>query len=527
LLAKAAALCNDASLAPASGGGYRAVGDPTEGALVLAAAQLGLPKSTLDQRWPRVGEVPFTSERKRMTTVHKVGVSTAESDAPWCCGEYVAFAKGAVDSLLEISERVWSGDEECALDDDMRARIVTANDELASQGQRVLGVAFRPLYEWQGSAEEAAIESQMTFIGLVGMIDPPRPEVREAVAIAKSAGIRPIMITGDHPLTARQIAYDLDIATHGQPLTGRDLATMSAGDLSGYVDDVSVYARVSPENKLQIVEALQGKGQIVAMTGDGVNDAPALKRADIGVAMGITGTDVSKEAADMVLLDDNFATIVAAVKEGRTIYDNIRKFIKYTLTSNAGEIWVMLLAPFLGMPLPLLPLQILWVNLVTDGLPGLALGVEPPEPDTMRRPPYHPQESIFGRGLGRHVLWVGILMGFVSLGMGYGTWRAGWTHWQTMIFTTLTLSQMGNALAVRSRESLFKIGLLSNKPMLGAVLLTFVLQMAVIYLPPLQNLFRTEALTAGELLLSLALSTVVFWAVEIEKWWLRRAKARS
>ena len=533
LLAKAAALCNDASLAPTPKGGYRAVGDPTEGALVVAAAELGLVKDELDQRWPRVGEVPFTSERKRMTTIHRVGVTPEQTDAPWCCGEFVAFAKGAVDSLLEISERVWAGDEEVPLTDEMRARIVAANDRLAGQGQRVLGVAFRPLNERPDEADEAGLEQQMAFIGLVGMIDPPRPEAREAVQTAKAAGIRPVMITGDHSLTAWQIARELgiaselDIAADGSPLTGRDLAEMSMDDLEAVVDQVAVYARVSPEHKLKIVQALQDRGQIVAMTGDGVNDAPALKKADIGVAMGITGTDVSKEAADMVLLDDNFSTIVAAVKEGRTIYDNIRKFIKYTLTSNAGEIWVMLLAPLVGMPLPLLPLQILWINLVTDGLPGLALGVEPPERDTMRRPPHHPQENIFGRGLGRHVLWIGLLMGLVSLGMGYWTWRTGWDNWQTMIFTTLTLSQMGHALAVRSREPLFKVGLLSNQALLGAVLLTFVLQMAVVYVPFLQNLFKTDALTLGELLLSLVLSTVVFWGVELEKWLMRRSKDES
>jgi Ca2+-transporting ATPase len=462
-----------------------------------------------------------------MTTVHRVGVTADQSDAPWCCGSYVAFAKGAVDSLLDISNRVWTGDEDVALTSEMRARIVAANDRLAGQGQRVLGVAFRPLDQQPDEAQEAALEREMTFIGLVAMIDPPRPEVREAVATARAAGIRPVMITGDHPLTARQIAWELDIATDREPLTGRDLAQMSADGLEEVVDQTAVYARVSPEHKLKIVQALQDRGQIVAMTGDGVNDAPALKKADIGVAMGITGTDVSKEAADMVLLDDNFATIVAAVKEGRTIYDNIRKFIQYTLTSNAGEIWVMLLAPLAGMPLPLLPLQILWINLVTDGLPGLALGVEPPERDTMRRPPHDPQENIFGRGLGRHVLWVGLLMGLVSLAMGYWTWRTGWDNWQTMIFTTLTLSQMAHALAVRSRESLFKVGLLSNKALLGAVLLTFVLQMAVIYVPFLQNLFRTDALSLGELLLSLILSTVVFWGVEAEKWLIRRNKTEQ
>jgi Ca2+-transporting ATPase len=527
LLAKAAALCNDASLEPTPEGGYQAVGDPTEGALVVAAAELGLVKGELDRRWPRVDEVPFSSERKRMTTVHRVGVTADQTDAPWCCGSHVAFAKGAVDSLLEISERVWAGDEDVPLSDELRTRIMTANDRLAGQGQRVLGVGFRPLLEELNVADEGALEREMIFIGLVGMIDPPRPEVREAVATAKQAGIRPVMITGDHPLTARQIAWELDIAAESQPLTGRDLADMSVDDLEAVVDQVAVYARVSPEHKLKIVQALQDRGQIVAMTGDGVNDAPALKKADIGVAMGITGTDVSKEAADMVLLDDNFATIVAAVQEGRTIYDNVRKFIKYTLTSNAGEVWVMLLAPLVGMPLPLLPLQILWINLVTDGLPGLAMGVEPPERDTMRRPPRHPQESIFGRGLGRHVAWVGLLMGLVSLGMGYWTWRAGWENWQTILFTTLTLSQMGQALAVRSRESLFRVGLLSNRALLGAVLLTFALQIAVVYVPFLQNLFGTVALSLGELLLSLVLSTVVFWGVELEKWLMRRGEKRS
>jgi P-type Ca2+ transporter type 2C len=530
LLAKAAALCNDASLEALPEGGYRAVGDPTEGALVVAAAELGLAKPDLDGRWPRVAEVPFTSERKRMTTVHRVGVTADQTDAPWCCGSHVAFAKGAVDSLLEISDRVWAGDQEIPLSEELRQRIVVANDELAGQGQRVLGVAFRAFNgDFEASpeqaADEAALEREMVFIGLVGMIDPPRPEVREAVKMAKMAGIRPVMITGDHPLTAQQIAYELGIASGGQPLTGQALAGMSVEELEDVVDEVGVYARVSPEHKLKIVQALQDKGQIVAMTGDGVNDAPALKKADIGVAMGITGTDVSKEAADMVLLNDNFATIVAAVQEGRTIYDNIRKFIQYTLTSNAGEIWVMLAAPFLGMPLPLLPLQILWINLVTDGLPGLALGVEPPERDTMRRPPYHPRESIFGRGLGRHVLWVGLLMGIVSLGLGLWAWQTKRANWQTMLFTTLTLSQMGNALAVRSqRDSLFRIGLGSNRAMLGAVLLTFVLQMAVVYLPFLQGLFNTSALSVPELVLCLVLSTAVFWAVEAEKWFARRGE---
>jgi Ca2+-transporting ATPase len=525
LLVKAAALCNDATLQATDGGGmeYRAIGDPTEGALVIAAAQLGLMKSELEQRWPRAAEVPFTSERKRMTTVHKVNVAADQTDAPWCCEPYVAFCKGAVDGLVGISDHVWAGDEAVPLDDELRQRISDANDQLAQQGQRVLGVAFRPLPEEQVDAAEAELECEMTFIGLVGMIDPPRPEVKEAVEVCRTAGIRPVMITGDHPLTAQQIARELHISSNGQALTGQDLMRMSLEELEAVVEEVPVYARVSPEHKLKIVQALQDKGHIVAMTGDGVNDAPALKKADIGVAMGITGTDVSKEAADMVLLDDNFATIVSAVREGRVIYDNIRKFIEYTMASNAGEIWVMLLAPFLGMPLPLLPLQILWINLVTDGLPGLALTIEPAERDTMRRPPYHPQESIFGRGVGRRILWVGLLMGLVSLAMGFWAWETGRESWQTMLFTTLTLSQMGNALALRSRrDSLFKIGLFSNVALLGAVLLTFVLQLAVVYLPFLQGLFKTQSLPVSELLISLVLSTVVFWGVELEKWFLRR-----
>jgi P-type Ca2+ transporter type 2C len=526
LLAMGAALASDAILEPVEDqeGGYQVVGDPTEGALVVAAAQMGLPKYVLEERWPRVAEVPFTSERKRMTTVHQVDPEDPDDNVPWCKRKHVAFAKGAVDSLLQVADHAWTGDQAVPLSEELRERIVAANDRMAAEGQRVLGVAFRCMDGEFDEADEASLEQQMTFIGLVGMIDPPRPEVRAAVQTARNAGIRPVMITGDHPLTAREIARQLGIIEEGaDSLTGEQLARMTVEELESVVQDVSVYARVSPEHKLKIVEALQDLGEIVAMTGDGVNDAPALKKADIGVAMGVTGTDVSKEAADMVLLDDNFTTIVAAVREGRVIYDNIRKFIKYTLTSNAGEIWVMLLAPFLGMPLPLLPLQILWVNLVTDGLPGLALAVEPAERETMRRPPYPPQESIFSRGLGLYVLWVGVLMGLVSLGLGFWAWSVGRPNWQTMVFTTLTLSQMGNVLALRSsRESLFRIGLLSNKLLLGAVVLTFVLQMAVVYVPFLQDLFNTSALSVIDLTICLVLSTVVFWAVELEKLLARR-----
>jgi Ca2+-transporting ATPase len=326
------------------------------------------------------------------------------------------------------------------------------------------------------------------------------------------------MITGDHPATARHIAEQLGIPTGGGVLSGRELSRLTPGQLADRVEDVSVYARVAPEHKLHIVAALQERGHVVAMTGDGVNDAPALKRADIGVAMGVTGTDVAKEAADMVLLDDDFATIVRAVREGRLIYDNVRKFIRYILTSNSGELAVMLLAPFLGLPLPLLPLQILWINLVTDGLPALALSLEPPERRVMSRPPHPPTESIFGRGLGLHVLMAGALMGAVSLGAGYYYWATDHASWQTVVFTTLTLSQMGLALAVRSeRDPLYRIGLFSNRALLGSVVLTFALQLAVVYLPPLQSVFKTVALSPADLLVAVLLSTVVFWAVEVRK----------
>jgi Ca2+-transporting ATPase len=395
---------------------------------------------------------------------------------------------------------------------------------------RVLGAAFRPLDNLPASEDEESLEREMIFVGMTGMIDPPRDEVRQAIATCRTAGIRPVMITGDHPLTAASIARELRIADPSaedngtRVIKGPELAQMSASDLEAAVQEVSVYARVSPEHKLRIVEALQQHGQIAAMTGDGVNDAPALKQADIGVAMGITGTDVSKEAADMVLTDDNFATIVAAVEEGRTIYDNIRKFIKYTLSSNVGEIAGLLMAIGVGLPIPrLLPLQILWMNLVTDGLPGLALGVDPSDPDVMNRPPHPPQESIFARGMWQYILWVGVLMGFITAAIQFFGYRAGNPAWRTMVFTTLCLAQMGNALAIRSDTySLFSIGVFSNPALIGAVVLTFGLQLAVIYVPFLQTLFQTVALSPLELAICLGASTLVFLAVEAVKWIARR-----
>jgi Ca2+-transporting ATPase len=331
------------------------------------------------------------------------------------------------------------------------------------------------------------------------------------------------MITGDHPATARAIASRIGIADGGgEVLTGVDLAQLSDEELDARVERVRVYARTSPEQKIRIVKALQARHQFAAMTGDGVNDAPALKRADIGVAMGVNGTDVAKEAAHMILLDDNFATIVAAVREGRRIFDNIRKFIKYTMTSNSGEIWAIFLAPLVGLPIPLLPIHILWINLVTDGLPGLALAVEREERGIMRRPPRPPGESIFAHGMWQHIVWVGLLMGGASLVSQAAALALGW-HWQTIVFAVLTFSQLGHALAVRSeRDSLFTQGVGSNRPLLGAVLLTIGLQLAIIYLPTLNAWFRTAPLSAAELGFVLAMSSVVFAAVEAEKWLIRR-----
>jgi Ca2+-transporting ATPase len=534
-------LCNDAVLDQKSllTQDYKAIGDPTEGAMITAAAHFGLVKPNLERAFPRVAEVPFESDRKRMSTVHNPDEQvTLNAEEKYFTdlldvkrGMSIVFTKGAVDSLLDVSSQVRVNGEVLSMTPEWRTRIEQSNNQLAQQGLRVLGLAYRILESLPSKATVETIEHDLVFVGMVGIIDPPREEVKEAVRVAKEAGIRPVMITGDHPLTAFAISQELGIANAGdRVLTGHDLSKMSQAELEEQVEKVSVYARVSPENKLNIVQALQSRGHVAAMTGDGVNDAPALKRANIGVAMGITGTAVSKEASDMVILDDNFATIVSAVGEGRTIYDNVRRFVKYLLASNTGELCVLLATQLIeGMTIPLTTLQILWMNLITDGIPALALGVENGERGGMQRAPYAPNESLFGRGLGRHIVLVGLLLGGTGLALGYWAWvnnlsaANGLPAWNTLVFMFLTIAQMGHALALRShRETVFSMKLLGNPLLLGAIVLTLVLQLVAIYLPFFNQLFGTNPLTLEQLTLCLVLSTVVFWGVELEKLLIRR-----
>jgi Ca2+-transporting ATPase len=523
LTAIGGALCNDARLIDEGDDRFHTLGDPTEGALVVSAAKMGYWKSSLDLSFPRSTELPFDSERKRMTTVHHL----QEYDSSILAGldvseyRYIAFTKGSVDGLLGLSNQVWVNGKAEMLDAGWRSRIEAANERLAKKGMRVLGVAFR-LMNQIPEVIQTDLEQNLTFIGLFGMIDPPREEVKDAVAVTKTAGIRTVMITGDHPLTAQEIARQLGITdardAGSKVLTGSELEKLSFDELKSVVDEVRVFARVSPEHKLKIVQALQEKGHIVSMTGDGVNDAPALRRADIGVAMGITGTDVSKEAADMILLDDNFATIVSAVKEGRTIYDNIRKFVRFSVAGNIGKVLVMLLAPFLGKPIPLLPLQLLWLNLLTDGLLGLGMGVEAPEKDTMNRPPYSPREGVFSRGAGVQVIWVGVLIGALALGLGAWYYFAGREEWQTMVFTFLAFVQVFQAWASRSsREYALSMSMASNPLLFWLMLLVSALQLAVIYIPPVAEFFSVKPLGVVDLLIAIGTGFVVMIVMEVEK----------
>jgi len=486
------------------------LGDPTEVALYEAATAAGYNKLALEQAMPRVGEVAFSSERKCMTTMHSHASAV------------IAFTKGAPEAILErCSEQMAVDGSKVQLD---QQAIHLAAEDMAKQGYRVLAMASRHWDSNPANQTEDQIERELCFLGLIALIDPPRDSAKEAVAQCHDAGIKVVMITGDHPATALAIAQRLGIASeHDKVISGEDLEALSDEALKASILDTTVYARVNPEQKIRIVESLQSHQQFVAMTGDGVNDAPALKRADVGVAMGKIGTEVAREASQLVLLDDEFKTIVTAVKEGRRIFDNIRKFIKYTMTSNTGEILTLLLAPLLGMPIPLLPIHILWINLVTDGLPGLALSVEPAEKEVMKRPPRPSTESIFSHGMWQHMLWVGFLIAALSLSPLVWADLQSSEHWQTMVFTTLTFCQLVHVIAIRSeRESLFSIGFTSNPILLITVVLTVGLQLIVIYTPWLQSIFKTQPLSLQELGLCMLLSSVIFFAVEIEKWLARR-----
>lgn len=523
-------LCNDAVLQKEQGQ-WAILGDPTEGALVVLACKGGLDQHRLTTEVRRAVEFPFTSERKRMSVVVNGGNHPALDSltlAPTArTAPFLMFSKGSPEMLLERCSHSQIGKETVTLTADQRSLILADNEQMASRGLRVLGFAYRPLEVIPDENDGNQAENNLIWLGLVGMIDALRPEVKQAVERCQAAGIRPMMITGDHRLTAKAIAEDLGMTDHdGQVLSGTELEKLNQAELERAVQTTSIYARVSPEHKLRIVQALQKNHQIVGMTGDGVNDAPALKQADIGIAMGITGTDVSKEASDMVLLDDNFATIVAAAEEGRVVYTNIRRFVKYILGSNIGEVLTIAASPVLLpiLDVPLTPLQILWMNLVTDGFPALALAVEPAEPNVMNRPPHDPQESIFARGLGAYMLRIGLVFTVIAVSLMYWAYHHAQSHpgdperWKTMVFTTLCLAQMGHAIAVRSNTQMtYEISPISNPFVVIAVLITTVLQLMLIYVEPLRNFFGTHTLAPLELLVCFGFSTLLFVWVELEK----------
>ncbi len=536
----ACVLCNDSHLSYTDGQ-WNIIGDPTEGALLSLAGKAGLEQKSLDEYFERVGEFPFSSERKRMSVIVRDEADRIEpaSINPLAFSlqhsAFILLTKGSPELILERCQSYQLGEQILPLSEEDRQQILQGNNDMAGRGLRVLGFAYKPLEEIPASGTDDTTEQNLIWVGLVGMLDAPRPEVRVAVAKCRDAGIRPIMITGDHQLTAQVIAQNLGIAQKGdRVLTGRELDKLSQPELEQQVEQVSVYARVSPEHKLRIVKALQKQGRFVAMTGDGVNDAPALKQADIGIAMGITGTDVSKEASDMVLLDDNFATIVAATEEGRVVYNNIRHFIKYILGSNIGEVITIAAAPIIGLSgIPLTPLQILWMNLVTDGLPALALAVEPADPNIMSRPPFSPKESIFARGLGAYIIRIGIVFAVISISLMLWAYNSSQESgnsesWKTMVFTTLCIAQMGHAIAVRSNTRLtIEMNPFSNPYLLGAVVTTTILQLMLIYVEPLRNFFDTQLLTPQELLICLGFSSLMFVWVEMEKLVMRWYRARK
>ncbi len=512
----AGVLCNNAHL-KVEEGRTAVFGDPTEIAILSAAAKAGIWKEEEEASYELLEELPFDSERKKMSIVRR-----ADRDL-------TAFTKGAPDLLIGDCTRILEDGAERPLTEADRARIAAANDGFSDQALRVLAVAYRALEAEPHAYTAETIERDLTFAGLVAMIDPPRPEVREAMAKCRTSGIRTVMITGDHRNTAVAIARELGFYGPGaRALTGEDVDRLSDAALDAAVEDVAVYARVSPEHKLRAVQAWKRRGEIAAMTGDGVNDAPAVKEADIGVAMGITGTDVTKEVSDMVVTDDNFASIVAAVEEGRGIYDNIRKFIHFLLSCNLGEILVMFVTALVGLPVPLLPIQLLWVNLVTDGLPALALGVDPVDPNIMERPPRKPDEPVITGARGWLIGLQGVLIAACSLGAYLFVLlyeKEGIELARTSALATLACSQLFHAFNCRSmRDSLFKLKIFSNPQLVGATLLSFLLQLAVIYVPFLQPIFKTRALSPLDLGVMIAFSSLPLWIMEIVKALNRRFK---
>lgn len=451
---------------------------------------------TLYNQYPRVSEIPFDSDRKCMTTIHSFG------------DQFLVITKGATETI-----------QASLINTESKHQLLALSDKWAIKGMRVIAYGFKLINALPLQITSETVEKDLVWIGQVGLMDPPRVNVVNVIQECIEAGIKPVMITGDHPETAKAIAMQIGIMQAGDKvMIGTALAQLNDEEFKKEVLNIAVYARVSPNQKLRIIKALQSNGHFVAMTGDGVNDAPSLKAANIGVAMGITGTDVSKEAADLILLDDSFGTIVNAIKEGRRIVDNIRKFIKYIMTCNGAEIWTIFLAPILGMPIPLLPIHILWINLVTDGLPALALANEKGEVDIMKRPPRDASESFFADGVGLHILWVGLLMAGVTLATQAYALNNASAHWQTMVFTVLSFAQLGHVLAVRSDKTfLFKQGIFSNSLLLLSVLFTFCLQLGVIYIPFLNEIFKTQPLSLKELGFCILMSMIVFHAVELEK----------
>ncbi len=532
-LLHAAVLCNDAKLEETGeekgGKAWRMVGDPTEGAMVVAAAKAGLWRKEMEKVLPRVQEIPFDSERKRMTTIHQ----RQAADGHFCfdCPPRVAFVKGAPDIVLDLCEHILMDGKSIRLSEEKKREVLAANQDMARQALRVLGAAYRPMDRIPDECTCENVEKGLTFIGLMGMIDPARPEVKEAVKIAQGAGLKSVMVTGDYKDTAEAVAKEIGLlGAGGLVLTGAELDKMSDGELAAIIDKVDACCRVSPRHKTKIVDAFKAKGHVVAMTGDGVNDAPALKRANIGVAMGITGTDVSKETADMVLTDDNFASIVSAIEEGRIIYSNIRKFVFFLVACNIGEILIIFLSMLVGLPIPLRPIQLLLLNLVTDGAPALALGLEKGEPDIMKRPPRPTKEPVINRDMLTSIGFIAVADTVAVLGvfiLALSLYPGNIMAAQTMAFSTLVCSELLRAFTSRSETySVFSIGLFSNRWMVLATASSFLMLLLAIYVPFLQPFVDTVPLTLGDWLIMVPFMFVAPTTAEIVKIFLRRKAPR-